>query len=58
MIDRQGGKICIECDSCSEVFESERGEEFKDVWSRAKADGWKTKPVGADWVHGCAKCGV
>lgn len=36
MIDRQHGKILIECDSCPEVFEGDPGEEFADVWSTAK----------------------
>lgn len=58
MIDRQNGKVLIECDSCDKVFEGERGEDFKDVWSRAKQDGWKTRQIGNDWIHGCARCGV
>jgi len=28
MIDRQHGKIVIECDSCNETFEGDPGEEF------------------------------
>lgn len=28
MIDRQGGKVLIECDSCDEVCEGEPDEEF------------------------------
>lgn len=39
MIDRQGGRIVIECDSCNEVFEGEKGAEFAEVWIRRKA-GW------------------
>lgn len=58
MIDRQGGKILIECDSCNEVFDGETGEEFAAVWSRAKRDGWRTKKVADEWLHGCPKCGV
>lgn len=58
MIDRQNGKILIECDSCDEVFDGDPGEEFADVWSRAKRDGWRTKKVVDEWLHGCPKCGV
>jgi hypothetical protein len=58
MIDRQGGRILIECDSCVEVFEGEKGEEWKEIWQRAKDDGWRSKQIGSDWVHGCEKCGV
>lgn len=58
MIDRQNGKVVIECDSCEEVFEGEPGEEFAVVWKAAKDDGWRTKKIGDEWVHGCERCGV
>ena len=58
MIHREHGKIVIECDSCSELFEGERDAEFAQVWAEAKRDGWKTKKVGTEWVHGCARHGV
>ena len=58
MIDRQGGKVLIECDSCDEVFEGEPGDEFSVVWKAAKDDGWRTKKIGDEWVHGCERCGV
>ena len=58
MIDRQGDKIVWECDSCPETFESEQGEEFNVAWSRAKREGWRTKKIGDEWVHGCPGCGV
>lgn len=57
MIDRQHGKIQIECDSCPEVFEGENNE-WDVVWPQARREGWKTKKVGGLWVHGCPKCGV
>lgn len=56
MIDRQNGRLVIECDSCAETFSGTKGEEFKETWARAKADGWRSKPVGADWVHSCLDC--
>lgn len=58
MIDRQGNKILIECDSCPEVFEGAEDASFTDTWNDAKRDGWKTRKIGEDWVHGCPKCGV
>lgn len=58
MIDRQGGKIIIECDSCDETVESEPRQEFKEFWNSAKRGGWRTKQIGDEWVHGCPKCGV
>jgi hypothetical protein len=58
MIDRQGNRILIECDSCDEVFEGDEDDEFAQVWNQAKRDGWRTKKIGSDWVHGCPKCKV
>ena len=57
MIDRQGGKILIECDSCDEVFEGDEGAEFADVWAAAKREGFSTTKIAGEWLHGCAKCG-
>ena len=58
MIDHQYNKIVIECDSCGEVFNGEPGEEFAVLWARAKTDGWRTRKIGDEWVHGCHGCGV
>lgn len=58
MIDRQGGRILIECDSCDEIFEGAEDEEWAPVWSAARREGWKSLKIGKDWVHGCPKCGV
>lgn len=58
MIDRQGGKVVVECDSCNETFESEVGEEFAEMWSRAKRDGWRTRKIAGEWLHGCPRHGV
>lgn len=52
MIDHQGGKILIECDSCAEVFEGENAE------PEAKREGWRTRKIADEWLHGCPKCGV
>lgn len=53
--DRQGGRIVIECDSCDETFEGERGEEWETLWPRAKREGWKSAKVAGEWMHGCPK---
>lgn len=58
MIDRQHDKTLIECDSCDEVFEGREGEEFAVVWAAAKRDGWRTRRIAEEWVHGCPSCGV
>jgi len=56
MIDRQGGKIVIECDACDETFEGERGDEWAEVWPAAKRDGWTTRKIGDEWLHRCLTC--
>jgi len=58
MIDRQGGRILIECDSCDEVFTGEEGAEWPEVWAAARREGWRSKQIGREWVHGCPDCGV
>lgn len=57
MIDRQHGKIVIECDSCPETFEGDSGE-WSEVWAAAQREGWRSKKIGDQWVHGCRQCGV
>ena len=58
MIDRQGNRILIECDSCPEIFEGDEDAQFSDVWNSAKRDGWSTRKVADEWLHGCPKCGA
>lgn len=63
MIDRQYGKIKIECDSCDDVFEGDSVagngfDEFTEVWNAAKREGWTTRKIAGEWMHGCGKCGV
>lgn len=58
MIDRQANKILIECDSCDDVFSGEEGRDFAEVWVNAKRDGWRTRKIANEWLHGCPKCGV
>lgn len=58
MIDRQGRRILIECDCCDEVFKGEEAWEFAAVWAEARRDGWRSKKIGNDWVHGCPRCKV
>lgn len=58
MIDRQAGKILIECDSCPEVFEGERGALWKEVWEAAGQEGWRSRRLEGEWLHGCPTCGV
>lgn len=58
MIDRQHGKVIICCDSCDETFDGEAGEDFPAVWESAKRDGWRTRMIAKEWLHGCPDCGV
>lgn len=54
MIDRQHGKVLIECDSCPEVIESQ----WDDFWPQCKRDGWSSRKIANEWLHGCPRCGV
>lgn len=56
MIDRQGKKIIIECDTCGATVDSNDNEEFREFWSQVKTEGWKAELVGKDWVHTCMDC--
>lgn len=56
MIDRQHGKIQIECDSCDSVYEG-TSDEFDSVWAAAKDEGWSVRKINDVWVHGCPTCG-
>jgi len=58
MIDRQHGRIIIECDSCDELFEGERGDNWDTVWAAAKHVGWTARKIADTWLHGCPKCGA
>lgn len=55
MIDRQCGKIVIECDACDAVFPG-ASDEWNEVWPAAKREGWRARKVGEEWVHTCPEC--
>lgn len=48
----------IECDSCDAEFHGNSSEEFMTFWDRAKMNGWRTKKIAGEWLHGCPQCGV
>jgi len=58
MIDRQGDKIVVECDTCDETITSNSNEEWTEFWARAKEEGWRSRKVADEWMHGCSnpKC--
>ena len=45
-VDRQGGKIVWECDSCDETFSVTEAEGFEAGWAQAKRDGWPRQRAG------------
>lgn len=57
MIDRQHGKLIFECDSCPETFAADT-DDFTEAWAEAKREGWRTRKIADEWLHGCPKCGV
>jgi hypothetical protein len=54
-VERQGGAIGFQCDSCPEFFESEE-RDFNAALSEAKGAGWRAYPVGGVWCHACPDC--
>lgn len=57
MIDRQGGKILVECDSCDEVLDTDTGE-FAEALQRMRREDWSARKIAGEWLHGCPNCGV
>jgi hypothetical protein len=57
MIDRQHGKLIFECDSCEETLTADT-DNFAQAWNEAKREGWRSRKIGDEWVHGCPSCGV
>lgn len=47
--------ITFICDTCGEDFEGDSHESFADSWAAAKREGWRTRKIAGEWVHGCHK---
>ena len=58
MIEREGGKLIWICDTCDEEEAFDKNESFHECWDELKRQGWRTKKIGDEWVHGCPRCGV
>jgi hypothetical protein len=56
MIHRQKGCVIFECDECGDTRDGAAGESFGEVWKAAKDGGWRTRPIGEDWLHSCPAC--
>jgi hypothetical protein len=57
MIDRQGGLIVVECDSCNAVLETETAD-FSEARAMMQREEWKVRKIANEWLHGCPTCGV
>ena len=55
MIDRQGGQLVFECDSCTEVLETGT-DEWIEAYEQFRFAGWKSEKIVSQWVHRCPKC--
>lgn len=55
-IDKQHGRIMIECDSCNEVFTGGADVEWEETWAAAKHDGWKARKIAGEWLRSCPAC--
>ena len=55
MIDKQGKVFHLICDICGEEAECDFME-FQEAVDYKKANGWKAKKLGADWMDCCVDC--
>lgn len=55
MIERQSGELIVECDSCSEVLETET-DDFSEALADMRAQSWTSKKIGGEWLHLCPAC--
>lgn len=56
MIEREGGRVIISCDSCPVIIEGDPGDSFDEVWAQAKSEGWHVFQVKGEWIHECPVC--
>lgn len=54
-IQRDGGDVVFECDSCSEWALTET-DEFDQALDNIKRNGWKVSKIGDEWIHTCPDC--
>jgi hypothetical protein len=57
MLDHQKGEIKVECDGCGEVYDTGT-DDFNDVRTLLKRDGWSIRKIAEEWVHFCPRCGA
>ena len=55
MLDRQGGNIWFECDTCPETLDTGTSD-FDSARNLLRREGWRTSKVGTEWVHACSNC--
>jgi hypothetical protein len=55
MIERDGGYIIFECDSCSEELET-NADEWKDAMAYFRSMGWRSVNIDDEWMHLCPLC--
>ena len=57
MIDRDGTWIEIACDECGTLTgDAFDRDEFREMTTAAKRDGWTIKPDRGGWRHECPGC--
>lgn len=54
MIDRQRGKIIFECDTCSEVLDTDESD-FDQANAARREAGWTVRVVNGEWEHYCSE---
>ncbi len=56
MINKERGGQYIECDDCGEQSNRYDSDEFRQMVSEAKDDGWQVTRTEDGWEHRCADC--
>ena len=55
-VQRSTDRLTIICDDCQDYMEDEDEAGFYRFWEDLKADGWRAKKKGQDWLHYCPEC--
>lgn len=55
MIEKGGGTYVVECDFCSNYFDTEE-HDWVEAIRRLKDAGWKITKKNDEWLHQCDAC--
>lgn len=55
MVHRIHGNVVFECDACGEELDTETPD-FASALVMMRAEDWRARKFGQDWVHSCPDC--